>query len=229
MRQRRFKRKFRDRIRDMFAGAILCAGLMNAASTQAKETNAQVRFTGGAYDKGKTPFIGIGLSGEADLGKARLGASLDAMFAEFRNPELDCAELKITFPINQYFAVSPFAYRSRYFGGIPFAAGAAFHIPKYNLHVAPHWVYGNNALPLPVSWTPKIGERVDLMIKIIVNAAHFSMEKPAPLIGGEMKARIKIVEGFAAYAKGFLMSARGKEGGMLLGAASMQGGLEFGL
>jgi hypothetical protein len=228
MRQRKFKRRFRDRLRNLFAGALLCSSILMETDSFAKGTSASLRLTGGAYDKGKTPFVGIGLSGKADLGRIKLKADIDSMFSDFNTAKLDSAQLMITFPINQYFAFSPFAYRSYYWGGIPFAAGMAFHIPKYNLHVAPHWVYGKNALPTPISWTPSIGERVNIMLKMIVNIAHPLNPKPAPLLGGEAKINVKVVEGLSAYAKTFLMSTRDDEGKMLLGAASVQGGVEFG-
>ena len=227
MKQKTYKCKFRNRLRNLFAGALLCASLMNPASAHAKGPKASVRIMGGAYEKGERPFVGIGLSGMADLGRARLSATIDTIFPDFNVAELDHAQLKLTFPINQYFAFSPFAYRSQYFGKIPFAAGLAFHIPKYNLHIAPHWVYGKNALPVPLFWSPKIGERINLMIKLIVNAAHALNSRPAPLIGGEAKVKVKLVEGFSTYAKAFMMSARDKEGKVLLGAGSVQGGLEF--
>jgi hypothetical protein len=231
---KRFKtfKKIAKAARKTLHATLLSASLMLATKAVAKPVenlkSFSARLMAGSYAKGKTPFVGLGASTSLRFKRMKIGATLDTIFPDFKNAELDQAKLDISFPVNQYFAFSPFIFRSQYYGGIPFSAGVVFHIPKLNLHFAPHWIQGINALPLFISWTPKMSN-LDLMVKVIVNTLHPINSKPAPLIGGEIKFSIKLIDKVNAYGKTFLMSAKNEENKMFIGAVSSQGGLEFGL
>jgi hypothetical protein len=142
--------------------------------------------------------------------------------------KLDTASINVNFPINQWFALGPMVYRSLYCGDVPVGGGLVFHIPKLNLHAAPHVFKLNDSIaaPVPVFWTPKIGDRVSLLLKVITITNHGLLEKPAPFIGGEGGINVKILKGFNAFGKAFFMSVRDPQGNIFIGPASFQGGIE---
>jgi hypothetical protein len=216
-----------------FAGWLLFEGLMLAggkayAGHEQPQKGLVGRVTGGVYEKGETPFLGFGASGHLGFERVRMDAVLDVFFPNFGGAELDHAELDITFPINQYFAFTPFVYRSEYYGGVPLGAGVAFHIPKLDLHAAPHWIRGKDAVPLPISWTPSIGDgRLKMKFQIMVQMRHIIASEPGPFIGGEVKASFRVVDGIYVYGRTWCMTARNAAGEVSMGAASAQAGVEW--
>jgi hypothetical protein len=211
-----------------FALYSLLPSKAHAEEPKQPEKGLSVRAFGGVYDKGQTPFGGFGASGHLGFKHVKIDALFDVMFPKLRSSELDTAELDITFPISQYFAFTPFVYSSRYYGDVPVGAGVAFHIPKLNLHVAPHWCSGNNAVPLPIFWTPSIGNgRLNILLKVIPILNHGAMQKPAPLVGGEIMLSMKVYDGVRIYGRVFEMLAKDGEGRVFVGAANAQAGLEM--
>jgi hypothetical protein len=182
---------------------------------------------GGAYQKGKQPFVGFGISGSVKKDRLRLDVMLDQIHPQFERAELDHAEAGLTVGCDS-FAATPFVYRSQYYGGVPLAAGIAFHLPKTDLHAAPHWIEGSNAIPLPVFWTPTfLDGRLSLMLKAIPIADHFLLGKPAPFIGAEIQVSVGIGKGINIYGKAFEMTARREDGSFFIGALNAQGGFEW--
>jgi len=218
-----------------FAGACVLGATLLAGRAHAQETgddkqpkrSLTARQYGGAYEKAKTPLLGLGFSGRLDYGWVKLDTTTDAYFPKFEAAGLDHAEIDITFPAGPV-AFMPFAYRSQYFGGVPFAAGMGFHMPKLNLHACPHWIQGSNALPVPIAWTPSVG-KLNLLFKVVPVSNHFALTRPAPLIGGEAMASYLIADGVHLYAKAFEMTARNTSGRAVLGVFSTQAGVTWDL
>ena len=134
----------------IFAGTLLVSGLMLSGKANAEEKSVKqpekalsVKMSGGAYNQGKDPFIGAGVSGHLGYEHVVFDATVDFIAKDFKKVEIDNAELDITFPIHDYFALTPFVYRSQYYGGVNTGAGVILHVPKLNLHAAPHWCDGN--------------------------------------------------------------------------------------
>lgn len=217
--------------RAVLVGAIALGGLAISHRVTAAETNPQpeksltIKASGGAYDKGDTPFVGAGIAGHLGFEHIKFDGTLDAIFPKFANAQLDNAELDITVPAGPV-AFTPFIYRSKFYGDVPLGAGMAFHIPGLGLHIAPQWCKGNNAVPIPIFWTPEIG-RLGLLVKIIPVSNHAALPKPAPLIGGELAVRVKLAEGVHIYGKVFEMLARDGSGKVFSGALNSQAGVEF--
>ncbi|GEM_PF-1451597 len=203
-------------------------GKAHAEEPKQPEKSLSARVLGGSYDKGQTPFGGFGASGHLGFGHVKVDTMFDVIFPKFNSSELDTAELDITFPINRYFAFTPFIYTSHYYGQVPVGTGIAFHIPALNLHVAPHWCSGSNVVPMPIFWTPSIGGgRLNFMVKIIPVLNHAALPKPAPFLGGEVKMSVKVHEGIRVYGKVWEMLARDGSGKVFVGGANAQAGLEL--
>ena len=192
---------------------------------QTPEKSLTIKGMGGVYDKGETPFLGAGIAGHLGFEHVKFDGTLDAFFPNFGNAQLDSAELGITFPAGPV-AFTPFIGRYKYYGDVPLGAGMAFHIPKLGLHVAPQWCMGNNAVPIPIFWTPEIG-RLGLLVKVVPISNHASLPKPAPFLGGELAVRVKLTEGVHVYGKAFEMLARDGEGKVFSGALNSQAGVEY--
>jgi len=192
---------------------------------QPPEKSLTIKGMGGAYDKGNIPFVGAGIAGHLGYEHVKFDALLDAMFSNFKQAELDHVEIDVTFPAGPI-AFTPFIYRSRYYGDVQLGAGMAFHFPKLNLHIGPHWCKGNNAVPIPVFWTPEIG-RLGLLVKIIPISNHAFLPNPAPFLGGEIAVRVKLTDGVHIYGKAFEMLARDGNGKVFSGAVNSQAGVEF--
>ena len=219
--------------RAVLVGALAIGSLAFSANAKAADSLPQtpeksltVKGMSGAYDKGDTPYAGAGIAGHLGYEHVKFDVMLDAMFSNFKQAELDHAEIDITLPAGLV-AFTPFIYRSRYYGDVQLGAGMAFHFPKPNLHVGPHWCKENNAVPIPIFWTPELG-RLGLLLKIIPISNHAFLPKPAPFLGGEIAIRVKLADGIYVYGKAFEMLARDGEGKVFAGAVSAQAGLEYG-
>ncbi len=186
-----------------------------------------LRLMGGAYDKGETPFVGIGISGSFDFKDVVIDVIADGIFSDFKGFELDQAELDVTFPAGPV-AIMPFVYRSHYYD-VRLGAGAALHIPKIDLHIAPHWLKTGNVIPVPISYTPSFMKgKVGMLIGIVPIANYSALPKPAPLIGAEFRFTMEIVKGLKAYIRVFEMTLKdGKK--LSVGMLNAQGGLEVDL
>jgi hypothetical protein len=197
-----------------------------AAAEETGGKRLSLRFMGGAYDKGETPFVGVGLSGGFDIGLVAIDAIVDGMFSDFKSMDLDSAELDITFPAGKHMAIMPFIYRSRYYGDVTVGAGAAFHFPGIDLHVAPHWLEGN-VVPVPISWTPSFWDgRIGTMIGIVLIANSFALSEPAPIIGAEVRVSVKVAGGTQVYVRAFEMNLiEGSK--MSVGVFNVQAGIEI--
>jgi hypothetical protein len=223
----------------LFIGSLLVSGLMLSGNVNAEEKTAKraeralsVRAMGGAYNKGQDPYLGVGLSGHLDYEHVKFDATLDGIFRDFKGMGLDHAELDITFPIKNKFAFSPFVYRSIYFGNVEIASGVMFHIPKINLHICPHWFKSGDThgFPIPIVWTPSVGDRLNLLFKVIVianNSAIVESNGAGPLIGVEVRASVKITDNVKVYGRVFEMTARDKDNNLFVGTASTQVGVEM--
>ncbi len=197
-----------------------------AAAEETGGKRLSLRLMGGAYDKGETPFVGVGLSGGFDIGPLAIDAMVDGMFSDFKSMDLDSAELDITFPAGKHMAVTPYVYRSRYYGDVTVSAGAAFHFPAINLHVAPEWDKGN-VVPVSVFWTPNFWDgRIDTILKVVAIANFPALDDPAPVIGGEVKVSIKVGDGTQVYVRAFEMTLiEGSK--MSVGVFNVQAGIEI--
>lgn len=218
--------------RAVLAGALAIGSFAFSANAKAAdpassapEKSLTVKGMGGAYDKGNTPYVGAGIAGHLGYDHVKFDALLDAIFSNFKQAELDHAEINVTFPAGPV-AFTPFIYRSRYYGDVQLGAGMAFHLPKLNMHAGPHWCKENNAVPIPVFWTPEIG-RLGLLVKIILISNHAFLSKPAPFLGGELAVRVKLTDGVHIYGKAFEMLARDGNGKVFSGAVNSQAGVEF--
>lgn len=213
----------------LLLAAFMFSNKLKAEETKSEnqnpETGLTVSATGGAYDRGNKPFVGAGLSLNVNYKHVRFNGGIHGIFGNFGGAELDSVELNITIPAGPV-AFTPFIYHSQYYGGVPLGAGMAFHIPKLNLHTGPHWCKGNNAVPVPVFWTPSI-ERLGLMFKVIPVVNHGAMAKPAPILGGEFKVSVKLAENASIYGKGWMMSVRDENGTMFVGPINSQAGVEL--
>lgn len=208
-------------------GTALSHGAHAAEKPQQPKTSLSVKFSGGAYHKGKDPFVGVGLSAGLQYKYLLVDTSTSIIFPNFKDAKLDSAELNMTFRVNKYFAITPFVYRSMYYGDVAWCLGTAFHIPQFNLHAALSY-RDKDMVPLAVSWTPNIGERLKLMFKMIFQTRHIIDSIPGPFIGGEIGASLTLWERVSLFWKVFMMTARNKEGKISVGAANTQAGLEIG-
>lgn len=188
------------------------------------KTSLTVRQTAGVYNKGDTPFLGLGVSGSLSREWVRLDTTTDIYFPELKNAALDHAEADITFPMKPL-SLMPFAYRSAYYGDVPLGVGIGVHLP-YNLHICPHWIEGANTFPVPIAWTPSIG-KLSLLFKAIPVANHAAKQLPAPLIGAEVMISYKLADSVGIYVKGFEMTKRDKDGGLAVGVLNTQAGFSW--
>ena len=222
----------------LFIGSLLVSGLMLSGNANAEEKTAKraekslsARIMGGAYNKGQDPYVGVGLSGHLGYEHVKFDAMIDGIFKDFKSAELDHAELDVTFPIHDYFALTPFVYRSQYYGGVNTGAGITFHIPKLNLHVAPHWCDGNS-IAVPISYTPNLG-KLSMMVGVVLIPNHkMLLDKSdktvaAPILGTEVRMSYEVADGVKVYLMVFDMMLRDGNGKMSMGTANAQAGVEM--
>jgi len=222
----------------LFAGTLLVSGLMLSGKANAEEKAVKqpdkalsVKMTGGAYNQGKDPFIGAGVSGHLGYEHVIFDATVDFIAKDFKKVEIDNAELDITFPIHDYFALTPFVYRSQYYGGVNTGAGVMLHVPKLNLHAAPHWCDGN-LIAVPISYTPSM-ERLSMMVGIVLIPNHkMLLDKSdktvaAPIFGTEIRMSYEVADDMKVYMMVFDMMMRDGKGKMSMGTANAQAGVEM--
>lgn len=190
------------------------------------ESNKKIslRLMGGAYDSGETPFVGVGITGSFDFKHVVMDVIADGIFSNFKEFELDHAELDLTFPAEPV-AITAFVFSSRYYW-TDLGAGAVLHIPQADLHIAPQWFNPGNGITVPVSYTPSFaGGKVGLTIGVVPVLNYFEMGEPAPIVGGEFRFTMEIAKGLRAYLRVFEMTLKdGKK--LLVGTLNAQGGLE---
>lgn len=134
----------------MLAPAISGAGDAQAKAGGRRE-KVSATFSGGAYEKLASPFVGAGLSTGMPAGEFSLDASISILARTAPYPgsvELDEASVSVSHPLYGPLAVSWFACRSQYYGDA-WELGAAFHItpagrggPVTGIHFAPRWSQG---------------------------------------------------------------------------------------
>jgi hypothetical protein len=232
------KKLIRRKIKHFAGAAVLAASLMLPGSIKAEEPTPKkpvkeevqkkgklsFRFTGGAYDKGDTPFIGLGLSNGFDIGPFTIDVMGDGIFSNFKSMELDHAELAITVPITERVAVSPYVYRSRYLD-VDIGAGAAVHVP-YDLHVAAEYCCSSaDLLPVIVFWTPSFCDgKVNTLLKGVLVLTPADPESVS--FGGEASVSVEVANGARIFGKVFELTV--KDGNnWTVGILNFQGGLEF--
>jgi len=212
------------------AGLMLVPAKAGAEEKTSKRPEIGITFNGGAYNKLKEPFFGVGLDAGYSLLpwlRADASASLMGPLGEGKT-KWNEARLGITAQLSEKISMTPWVSHSKYYGD-DWEVGTAVHfkLPNGAIHVAPHIVTGGY-FPFPIIFETSFGPLgTSLAVVPIVN--HGWKERPAPIMSSEAVLSLAIWENMGIYLKGVGVAVIKEAGVAELGAFNFQGGVRFGI